>query len=514
MAVTALASDVAGFVLNNWLFCLGLLLLIRAVYRRYVHSLRTVPGPFLASITSVWLVKFVLADQEHRNWVDLHRKYGSIIRISPYRVSLCSPKHTNDYFSWEKSQWWAAFQTHPHVKDHGGHFTAEESRHAKAQIMGAYNMSSIMKSESKIDTHVLNFMAQLTKRTGTAFDFAPWTQYFTLDVILDVAFSQPMGFLTQGCDVDGLIKQLHFTFDIASILGLFPSLPALLRYPLWYPRFSPKATDTTAHNGVAGVFGLAYRTAAERLNEDPTLQAQRSDILQSLISYRDKAGLPLSTARLQMEAKAPIFAGSDTTAGNIRALTLYVFTSPRVYNKLMDQITTAEAHGLLSSPVARYEEIAQHIPYLAAVRKESLRMLPVAGSVFYRAVPEGGATVEGHFLPGGTEVAIEQWPVSRDAAFFGEDAEIFRPERWTEECADEEAKRRRDLGDVFFGRGAHLCTGRNVAALEVSKVFVELLRRFHVQVVRPERPWVERGTLAVLHSDFDVVLTERLRAGG
>lgn len=510
MALTLDRADVLHFVRHHWVILLSTAFVARYLHRRYRHPLRAVPGPFLASVTSLWLVKYMFRHDQHRDYVELHRKYGPVVRISPNRVIISTPKHINEYFSWDKSRWWTAFAGHPTVSDHGGFLSAEEARGEKAKIMGGYSMSHIVKSESKMDSHIRELMSQLGKRTGTIFDLAPWTQWIAFDIVMDVTFSKPMGFVAEARDVGGLIEALHNTFTVASIAGLFPAIPRLLNHPLWYPAFSPKASDTT---GIGAAFGLAYRTTRARLQEEPSLQSQHHDILQWLIDHKDRDGNLLSPTRLEQEAKAPIFAGSDTTSGNLRAMILYVYSHPRVHGRLLAEIAAAEADGRLSFPTARFDEIARHVPYLAAVRKEALRMMPVAGGPFFRAVPHRGATVEGHSLPGGTEVGITHWAIARDPAFWGPDVDVFRPERW-EEDADEERKRLRDLGDVFFSRAGRLCTGRNVATMEIYKVFVALMRRFEVQIVRPDRPWKERGGLAVLHWDFDVVLTERVRDGG
>ena len=47
-------------------------------------------------------------------------------------------------------------------------------------------------------------------------------------------------------------------------------------------------------------------------------------------------------------------------------------------------------------------------------------------------VPEGGATICDHRLPGGTIVSMSAPVTQIDPAVFGADAESFRPERWLE----------------------------------------------------------------------------------
>lgn len=53
----------------------------------------------------------------------------------------------------------------------------------------------------------------------------------------------------------------------------------------------------------------------------------------------------------------------------------------------------------------RYEDIdatsTATLRYLKAVAQEAMRMYPPLPFALPRVVPEGGATVDGHFLPGG-----------------------------------------------------------------------------------------------------------------
>lgn len=54
---------------------------------------------------------------------------------------------------------------------------------------------------------------------------------------------------------------------------------------------------------------------------------------------------------------------------------------------------------------------------------------------------------------------------------YGEDADLFRPERWLE---SEERSREWERMDVTFGAGYCSCLGKNVAMVEVCKVVVEV----------------------------------------
>lgn len=90
-----------------------------------------------------------------------------------------------------------------------------------------------------------------------------------------------------------------------------------------------------------------------------------------------------------------------------------------------------------------------------------------------KQVPPEGDTYNGMFIPGGTRIGISVWGLFRSRELWGEDADVFRPERWLE--VDEGRRREMDNDlDLSFSAGKYQCLGRNIAFIELNKVFVEV----------------------------------------
>ena len=49
-----------------------------------------------------------------------------------------------------------------------------------------------------------------------------------------------------------------------------------------------------------------------------------------------------------------------------------------------------------------------------------------------RIIPEGGLTIVGQRLPAGAVVSVPSFSIHRDKTVWGEDVEVYRPERWFE----------------------------------------------------------------------------------
>ncbi|KAK3386325.1 putative Pisatin demethylase [Sordaria brevicollis] len=228
------------------------------------------------------------------------------------------------------------------------------------------------------------------------------------------------------------------------------------------------------------------------------------DILSSFAAYS------MTGKEAKSEIMVQIMAGSNTIATAIRATLLHIITNPVVLRKLRSEIATA---GLTADIISNTQ--ARTLPYLQAVIKEGLRIHPPVSSLSVKEVPKTGDTFKGMYFPPGTKLGISMWALTRNRDLFGEDADEFRPERWIEakNAADEEEKKgdseaRAKLKemefsvDLIFGHGKWGCLGKNIALMELNKVFLELLRRYDFVVLNPMKPWDSKHSGVFSQKDF------------
>ena len=151
---------------------------------------------------------------------------------------------------------------------------------------------------------------------------------------------------------------------------------------------------------------------------------------------------------------------------------LYIITHPRVYFTLQAEIDAAVQEGRISSSVVTDKD-ARALPYLSVVVKEGLRIWPPGTGLMAKQVPPQGDTVDGVFLPGGTNIGVNMWAVLRNSDVFGENADEFRPERWLEASPEEFTKMEKS-SEWVWGYGKYVCMGKSVALIELHKVVVEV----------------------------------------
>ncbi len=81
--------------------------------------------------------------------------------------------------------------------------------------------------------------------------------------------------------------------------------------------------------------------------------------------------------------------------------------------------------------------------------------------------------LNGIFVPAGTRIGWCVWGLVRNKRIFGEDADTYRPERWLG-GSPERMREMEDTLGLVFSYGKYACLGKNVAMMELNKVFVEV----------------------------------------
>jgi cytochrome P450 len=350
-----------------------------------------------------------------------------------------------------------------------------EEKHTKrrAQMAAGYSGKENEALESDIDKRLQELLELIrSKYLSMATQYKPMDlgrkiQYFTLDVISTIGFGQPFGDIKADSDLNDYIKSGEEGLTVVTLsiaLGLTP----YLQWPPIARLLGPSEKDKSG-------FGKMLATARGLIDARMTKSLDgRSDMLASFVRHG------MTKDEVFTETMLQILAGSDTTATAIRSTMLYVITHPRVYFRLQAEVDKVVASG--AAPEIVSDSCLRNMPYLQAVVREALRIHPPITDVVPKKVPKGGdiVTVGGkqYFLPGGTNVSYNAWGVHHDKAIFGEDADVFRPERWLLEEKNEHSIMKlaamRRTTEMIFGYGKYQCLGKPIAWLEITKVLFEV----------------------------------------
>lgn len=305
--------------------------------------------------------------------------------------------------------------------------------------------------------------------TSPCSDLARIVQYFTLDSITRIAFGEAFGYLATDSDVYGYIESFEIMMPRISCVNDIPLLRNAL-FSKWGLLLTGPSKEHS--KGWGKLLAVAERVVAKRFDDtvDGVVQ-HRQDMLGSFV----RRGV--DRRQCESEVLLQIVAGSDTVATPIRGTLLYVLSTPHVYDKLRAEIDCFFVGRNDAGPIKNSE--ALQLPYLQAVLYEGLRMNPpFSGQMGKRTPPEGDTLPNGVFIPGGVDIAHSTLSMQRLPDIFGDDVDVFRPERWLE--AETEPTRKALMTravELNFGYGRWVCIGKHIAMMELNKIFAEVRAR-------------------------------------
>ena len=248
-----LVSTVLVIIQQYWPIILPVLLTARLLVHRYASPLRKYPGPWLASCTRLWKFISTARGQSNHDHIDLHKRYGPIVRIAPNEVSIASPVAARNVLAagkrFYKTDFYAVFPP-PQNPDIFTEIREEVHAQKKKVANVPYSMAAMRQLSPFIDDTIEVLSKKIgeycprsgddhgkgyDQRTGRqVLDLGAWLHYFAFDVLGEVAFGRAFGFLEAGVDVEGAIKTIDDSQRYNGLVGQVPELDYVLRKnPLW-----------------------------------------------------------------------------------------------------------------------------------------------------------------------------------------------------------------------------------------------------------------------------------------
>jgi len=171
-----------------WLLPVGALGLLAAytIYQQYFHPLASIPGPFWASLSRLWMTKHSWDGDMNVTMIDLHEKHGDLVRTGPNEVSVSNLAAIKSIYGagtkFRKSEWYSVWKGHrkfdlfaePNERLHG-----EQRR----LVSRAYSMEALKDLEPYVDNAVRVFLDNMNERQGSIIDMGNWVQLFAFGML-------------------------------------------------------------------------------------------------------------------------------------------------------------------------------------------------------------------------------------------------------------------------------------------------------------------------------------------
>ncbi|CAF3494344.1 unnamed protein product [Fusarium graminearum] len=456
----------AMILANKWLFSFlfGMTSSI-LIYRGFFHRLNKFPGPFVARLSNVY-ASWLAIKEEHMylEVQKLHQKYGDIVRIGPQELSIATPSafrilHANNS-PIVKGPFYNVAR--PCVN-----LLADRNKKSHAQRRKTWDKAFTAKALRDYEPRVVRYTKQLTeqieKTKGNPINIGAWINFYTFDIVGDLAFGTSFNYLVNGVK-DKFLRDSH---DSQVLMGYF-------RQCTWLFEVF-KETPLLNNSWLSFQSWLKQKVEARRQNKP-----SEPDVLSWILEEYDSIENPTKDDYLRLCGDAHLIAvaGSDTTSAATSILLHQLTLHPHVLKKLQAEIDEYQAN---------YEKpdhfSMTKLQYLQACIDESLRLHPVIMSGLQRMTPPEGMQIDDVFIPGDTIFHAPSYTIYRDERCFVRPLE-FIPERWTtqpELIIDSSV-----YAPFSTGRGA--CAGKQLGLMEMRYVLTEILSKYNMSFAPGTNP--------------------------
>ncbi|KAH8798742.1 cytochrome P450 [Flagelloscypha sp. PMI_526] len=441
------------------------------------HPLAAYPGPFLASLSNLWMLYQSLGGKRHVLLMKLHQQYGTHVRIGPNMLSIVDvdaiKKLLHDPKVPRSSGYRSLEPDHipPHVLSSR---SITCPNHLNAHAEQRENWSKGFTSTALEDFNVplnIRLLQLLEKLKGhtesqSALNLDEWFRHFVWDFMGDIVFGGGFSMMEDGKDTSG--------YQVLVEKALMAQAPLI--YIPWINNIIPYLT----------FLGDSQRKILEFAEKCIIKRGQGQLAFKDLVYFFAKEEEPEhlrpSKGAIVNDAFIGIIAGADTTVITLNALFFLLLSHPDKFRTLREEIDALDEGDLNN-----LTRLAQ-APYLNACIDETLRLFPPLLTQLSRTPASGsGKVIAEHFVPDGTTVFMPTVLMGRDPRYFYPNSTSFWPERWltTERNANPEIIHNTQAFTPFSA-GVTLCLGKQLAYRELRLVTAHLVRNFNMKLVLKE----------------------------
>lgn len=390
---------------------------LRTIYRVFLHPLRKIPGPRLAAISHLYEFYYDVVKGGTFIWEieKMHQQYGPIVRINPREVHVIDPDFYDEiYASGSRRRDKDPAQVSMFGAPGSMAATVGHDLHKmrRGLVRGHFSRKAIVNIESlvqdKLDTMIKMFHDAYNKLAvvNTSDAFAA----LTADIIAVYALGIDLDFLYEP-DFKNDFQQASVELDmLCHVFKYFPWLAKLAQLiPDNVVRYLQPSADS-----ILMVQKTIHDQSVASLKKESQQNSENSkggNIFDSL-NHSSVPPRERTLSRLQDEGLILLAAGTETTA---RALAVCTFHLAE--NKLMMEKLRAELRDVMPSPNSRPQWAQlERLPYLVrgaavllvqtlltysqtAVVKESLRLSFGAVGRLSRVAPDETLRYKQYSIP-------------------------------------------------------------------------------------------------------------------
>ncbi|KAH9020060.1 cytochrome P450 [Lactarius hengduanensis] len=239
----------------------------------------------------------------------------------------------------------------------------------------------------------------------------------------------------------------------------------------------------------SAMFESLFNSVREKMSKG----IDRPSLVRTLIKDAEKYGL---SGRENSWVAAIMYAGgADTTSASLAWWMLAMVAYPEVQKRAQAELDAVVGR----SRTPTFADF-QHLPFISAMIKETLRWRPV-GPLGVPHCSSEDDWYDGMFIPKGTIVMANVWHLNRDPEIYGADAADFNPARFLDAKGDIApcSPETKEEGHVSYGFGRRICVGKYVAN---NSLFIDMAMTLWACNIEPGKD--ERGNVIPIDVDGSV----------
>ncbi|RIB09081.1 cytochrome P450 [Gigaspora rosea] len=318
---------------------------------------------------------------------------------------------------------------------------------------------------------VLNILRRCADN-GRPIDLQDLFYRFTLDTLGDVFFNTDFSCLTSPEEP----VQFAIDFDITQRI-----VDWRLEQPLWKFIELYDERGRQIRNSCEVLDNYVYNMITSRRADIKNGKKPPNDLLTLFIKAadedREEGEEKLDDKWLRDVTLNLIIAGRDTTAQALSWMMYSIMTNPSVEDSLLNEINSIL---LPNTQIPPYDDVKQQFKYTKATFSETLRLYP--------SVPKNlKVCVKDNILPNRVPVYANEfviwvpWAMGRDKNIWGEDAQVFEPQRFLDE--EDLLRPQNQYKFNSFHAGPRTCLGQQFATIEVVILMTMMLKEFKFELV-------------------------------
>ena len=145
--------------------------------------MRSIPGPFLARLTGLWVVLLDLSGNRATCIHNLHQKHGRVVRVAPNQICFASPEALKDIYAANSRLAKAPIYQTLGFRSTFTTIDRNEYRHMKKRILPSFSPAFVADLEPIVQRQVSNLIKCYDTRVDQALDVLPWFRMFALAVV-------------------------------------------------------------------------------------------------------------------------------------------------------------------------------------------------------------------------------------------------------------------------------------------------------------------------------------------